>query len=177
MNPLRRPGTATAHAATAATPRKRSEGDRGPTSGRRGKRREETNEPDSPTNTNKGDDQKGGGERVKGSSRMRARDRGVAVTGPRDAAKRGGGRIVDKLRSTNASDSEGVTDFRSRTPTERTRRECNTRKRGHQGTTSQIARSPLGNVLTGQVNFPTVQTTKRGASRSAGKRGNEATVD
>ena len=62
MNPVRRPGTATAHAATAATPRKRSEGDRGPTSGRRERRREGTNEPSPLTNTNKGDDQKGVGE-------------------------------------------------------------------------------------------------------------------
>ena len=101
----------------------------------------------------------------------------MAVTEPQDATRRDGGRIADKPRSANASDTDGVTDFRSRAPTERTRRECNTRKQGHQGTTSQIARSPYGNVLTRLVNFPTVQTAKRGASRSAGKRGNEATAD
>ena len=142
MNPLRRPGTATAHAATAAIPRKRSEADTGPTKGRQENAGRETKGPDSPTNTSNGDDQEGAGKGVKGSSRVQARDRGGAVTEPRDATRRGVGRIVDKAGSTKVSDSERVTDFRSRAPTERTRRECNTRKQGHQGTTSQIAQSP-----------------------------------
>ena len=64
MNPLRRPGTATAHAAIAATPRKRSEGDSGPTRGRRERRREVTTEPNPPANTSEGNDQKGAGGKV-----------------------------------------------------------------------------------------------------------------
>ena len=44
---------------------------------------------------------------------MPAKDRGVAVTELQDTAKRGEGRIVNKPRSVNASDSEGVKDFRS----------------------------------------------------------------
>ena len=177
MNPLRAPGTATAHAATTATPGERSEGDSGPTRGRR-EPAERVQKGPTPLQTPvRAMIRRERVKRAKGSSRVQARDRGGAVTEPRDAVKRGGGRIVNKRRSTNGSDSKGVTNFRSRAPTERTRRECNTRKQGHQGTTSEIARSPLGNVLTGQVNFPTMQIAKRGASRSAGEEGHETTVD
>ena len=141
MNPLHRPSTATAHAATAATPGKRSTGDSGPTRGRRGRPAGRERKSPTPLQTPMKVMIRRGQAKY-GSSRVRARDRGEAVTEPRDAAKRGVGRIVDKPRSTNASDGGEVTDFRSRAPTERTRRECNTRKPGHQGTTSQIAPSP-----------------------------------
>ena len=88
-----------------------------------------------------------------------------------------GGGIVDEPRSANTTDSEGVTDFCSQAPIERTRRECNTSKQGYQGTTSQIAQSQSSRALTRRVNFATVQTAKRDVLRSPGKEGNEATVD
>ena len=63
MNPLRPPSTATAHAATAAIPGKRSTGDSGPTRGRRNEAPEGSKVPDPPTNPSKGDDQKGAGDK------------------------------------------------------------------------------------------------------------------
>ena len=89
------------------------------------------------------------GERSHRVDRVPAREREVAVTEPQDAARRGGRRDRKQDEKYERVRNEGVTDLRSRVPTVRTGRECNTTKQGHQGTTSQIARRPNGTRIDG----------------------------
>ena len=89
MNPLRHQGTAAAHAATAATPGQRSERDSGPTRGRRENAGRTQRSPTPLQTPIKAMIRRERATGEKGSSRVRARDRGGAVTEPRDAARRG----------------------------------------------------------------------------------------
>ena len=89
--------------------------------------------------------------------------------------ERGG--IVNKPRSTNASDREGSRIFEAE---HRPSEQGGSAIPGSKATKALLLRSPAAqreHVLTRRVNFPTVQVAKRDASRSAGKEGNEATVD
>ena len=74
------------------------------------------------------------GERSHRVERVPAKDRGVAVTVPQDAQKRGRrkGRQA-RPRSTNATDRTEITDFRGGVLTKTPRKGCNTRKQGHKG--------------------------------------------